>query len=179
MLPSMQQRAALLAGELDLALHWPWEGTPPRQLTTITMRDYCFKLALARTHPQATARRLDWQKLAAETWFTVGAQHNPFWQNFTRRYLAAAGLQSTPVVERDPAAFGLLPIAAGLGGGLLPEFLASAFPQVAFRTLPERPGVTNRLGLCLSWHRLRQEGITANFAALARKAETIDLDYDA
>lgn len=169
MLPSMEQRAALLDGALDLALHWPWEGTPPRQLTTIIVRDYRFKLALARTHPLAKARRLDWQRLAEETWLTVGAQHNPFWHHFTRRYLAAAGLPSAQITERDPAAFGLLPIAAGQGVGLLPEFLAVAFPQVTFRTLPEFPGITNTLSLCLSRHRLRKEGVSAAFAALAVK----------
>ncbi len=169
MLPSMEQREALLCGALDLAFHWPWEGNPPRQLTTNIVRDYRFKLALARTHPLAKARRLDWRRLAEETWWTVGAQHNPFWHHFTRRYLAAAGLPSALITERDPAAFGLLPIAAGQGVGLLPEFLAVAFPQVTFRTLPELPGITNSLSLCLSRHRLRQDGVTAAFAALAAK----------
>lgn len=169
MLSSMAQRAALLSGELDLALHWPWEGKPPRQLTTLIVRDYRFKLALAPTHPLAKARRIDWRQLAEATWFTVGLQHNPYWHRFTQRYLAAAGLPAALLTERDPAAFGLLPIAAGQGVGLLPEFLADAFPQVAFRTLPEMPGVTNQLSLCLSWHRLRQDGACGAFAALAAK----------
>lgn len=173
MMSSKQQQAALLAEEIDLALHWPWDGKAAPQLTTTTIGHYSFCLAIAPHHTsvskEKTLQTAMAPVLANETWYTVGAQYNQAWHDFTLQFLARIGLNQVTIVERNPALFGLvLPIAAGQGIGLLPDFLAPTLPQIKFLPLPKLRGLNNNLPLCLSRHNGHQKGLIANFYDYAK-----------
>ncbi len=168
MLATRQQHSALLADEIDLAFHWPWDGVA-KGLQTVTLCTYRFCLAVAPHHAYAKSRKRDFGQLVGENWYAVGGQYNRAWHDFTRQYLDKAGLAHVGLIERNPALFGLvLPIAAGQGVGLLPDFLAPITPQVSFLPLPALRGVRNELPLCLSIRRARGQGAAASFFALAR-----------
>lgn len=173
MMSSTQQRSALLADDIDLALHWPWEGKPPPSLSTVTLTRYRFCLAVAAHHALAAKGKAltgaTLGQLANETWYAVGGQYNRAWHDFTLQFLQCAGLPQTAIVERNPALFGLvLPIAACQGVGLLPDFLAPILPQIKLLPLPRLRGLSNSLPLCLSRHRAHQRGLIANFYAFAK-----------
>lgn len=175
MMSSTQQQAALLAEEIDLALHWPWDGKAAPQLTTTTIGHYSFCLAIAPHHTLVSKAKTlllaSLPVLADETWYTVGAQYNQAWHDFTLEFLTRTGLKQVSIVERNPALFGLvLPIAAGQGVGLLPDFLAPTLPQIKFLPLPKLRGLNNSLPLCLSRQRGHQKGLIANFYDFAKAA---------
>lgn len=170
MLATRQQHEAIMNDTIDLAFHWPWDKATP-QLITTTVCHYQFCLALAPHHPFVAQQSRDIKLLAKENWYAVGAQYNRAWHDYTRNYLDKAGLQNVPMIERNPALFGLvLPIAAGQGVGLLPDFLAPITPQIRFLPLPKVRGVQNNLPLCLSMQRSRgtANGAVKNFFSLAR-----------
>lgn len=165
---SLEQRDALAADAIDLALHWPsWDERKHRDFTTWHFPPYRFGLAMPKHHVLCRRGTVDIRNLADATWFVTGERHNRAWRNFTLAFFRAAKFTPVQLVEKNPAPLILTYVAAGQGVALLPDFMAATSPGVHFAPLPAMRNLSPEISLCLSKKKLHKEGLTTNFYALA------------
>jgi DNA-binding transcriptional LysR family regulator len=164
---SLAQRTALIDDTLDLGFHWAWGTRAERTMVTHLFPPHRFMLVLSPEHPLAQKKRIAPIDLQDMTWFVTGAQHNRTWQQFTLNLFQSLRFTPARLIEKNPVPMIMASVAAGQGVSLVPDFMATAFPEVRYVPLPKIPGLASEINLCLTKKKLHQDGLIADFYAMA------------
>jgi DNA-binding transcriptional LysR family regulator len=129
------QVAALLAGELDLAI--VREPSVPMGVAATLLIAENFMVALPSAHPLATERRIGAEQLHAQPLVTLPTGSGPL-RDAMMAELADAGATAVIVDEVTDMATALGLVSAGRGLALVPSSVASLrLPGIAFRPLAQ------------------------------------------
>ncbi len=161
-----RQLDALERREIDVGLLRPPVKHPGIQ--TETVMDEPLVVALPRSHPLASRRRLALAALKQETLVLFPRRHGPGLHDVIVKVCMAAGFTPAPAYEPDDMQSILVHVAGGLGVSLVPCSWSGFHPDdITYRPL-QPPGAC--VELAMAWAERRESPLAQAFCHAAAEA---------